>query len=186
MAGSTLLDVSLILTSTCCLHCLVSFLYSPLRVESSMLSPPCFLLVDPSVFSPSWCLLHVVSSYSCVSRLGESSLIGGASADRLTNSLFINGLSVPGSQGSQRTIQFSSIQSIDFMSPCRAIFITGIKTLIKDKKIDITLMNSACTSEQSLHVVYLLALGPCVFIFFMVSLSCRMRCINNDSQQSDF
>lgn len=62
----------------------------------------------------------------------HSSLIGGASADRLTNSLFINGLSVPGSQRSQRrTIQFSSI---DFMSPCRAIFITGIKTLIKDKK----------------------------------------------------
>ena len=92
-----------------------------LSTFTSSLSPP-----------PPCCPLLVVSSYSCVSSLGESSLIGGASADRLTNSLFINGLSVPGSQRSQRrTIQFSSI---DFMSPCRPIFITGIKTLIKDKK----------------------------------------------------
>lgn len=97
--------------------------------------PPCLLFVSFLLTCPLWsppcCPLHVMSSYSCVSRLGESSLIGGVSADRLTNSLFINGLSVPGSQRSQRTIQFSSI---DFMSPCRAIFITGIKTLIKGKK----------------------------------------------------
>lgn len=45
-----------------------------------------------------------VSSDSRASSLGESSLIVGVSADRLTNSLFINGLSVPGSQRSQRII----------------------------------------------------------------------------------
>lgn len=107
-------------------------LHSLLLAVSFLLSCPYrFLLVAMSTLSSPCCPLHVASSYSCVSRLGEPSLIGGASADRLTNSLFINGLSVPGSQRSQRTIQFSSI---DFMSPCRAIFITGIKTLIKDKK----------------------------------------------------
>lgn len=149
-----------------------SYLLSPICVDLSLLTPPhsslfvsfssmtrpppcplfTFLLLTCHMWSPTRCLHHVVSSNSCISRRGESSLIGGVSADRLTNSLFINGLSVPGSQRSQRTIQFSSI---DFMSPCRAIFITGIKTLIKDKKRHHSPINSACTTELSLYVVYL-------------------------------
>lgn len=137
---------------------LLTPLHCPLLVSFSSMTrpPPCplfpFLLLTCHMWSLSRRLHHVVSSYSCISRRGESSLIGGVSADRLTNSLFINGLSVPGSQRSQRTIQFSSI---DFMSPCRAIFITGIKTLIKDKKRHHSLINSACTTELHLRVVYL-------------------------------
>lgn len=133
--------VALTMLSSCSSSLLPPYCFSTLScsppcchllVASVSLTSPCSLhLVGPVSWSPC-CPLLIVSSYSWVYRLGESSLIGRPSADRLTNSLFINGLSVPGSQRSQRrTIQFSSI---DFMSPCRAIFITGIKTLIKDKK----------------------------------------------------
>lgn len=47
----------------------------------------------------------------------------GLSTDRLTNSLFINRLSVPASKDPR-------IRSIPVMSPCRPTLITGIKTQI--------------------------------------------------------
>lgn len=115
----------------------VIFLSSQLQsvLRPFVVSPSLVSLLEFRFFAVfAWLHLRsiTVPSYRCVYRLTESSLIGGVSADRLTNSLFINGLSVPRSERSQRrTIQFSSI---DFMSPCRAIFITSIKRLIKDKK----------------------------------------------------
>lgn len=116
-------------TPACLLSATVSLILTPLHHLRRLLfaltfflltSPLCRLflipvsclfvprLVDPSCTAASLSPLHV-STYptdSCASRHDESSLIGGVSADRLTNSLFINGLSVPGSQRSQRIIQF--------------------------------------------------------------------------------
>lgn len=112
------------------------------------LTPPlCPITVSPHSSSSRWpvrrdghfrhplhgCfLLRQTDTVSC-------SLIGGVSADRPTNGLFINGLSVPGSRRAQRIISFGSI---DFMSPRRPISIIGIKRLM-DTKMDIGYINSS-------------------------------------------
>lgn len=129
--------------------------------------------------------LLVVFSYSCVYRLTLSSLIGGVSADRLTNSLFINGPSVSGSQRWQRrTIQFPPT---DVMSPWRAIFITSIKTLIIDKKMDRALITWVWSSDGLIYLLSGLLLCPWrpgLWRFTWTWRAVRKKCVHGGTQSA--
>lgn len=114
--------------------------YCVLFVDALLLwsSPSCFVFA----VSRSSC---IVFSYSCVYTHSEASLIGGVSADRLTNSLFINGMSVSGRD--RREEQFNSVQwTLCFPA---GPFSLQAKSQIKDKKIDIPSIKSDLSTADS-------------------------------------